>query len=210
MLRGLKQVIRDKHVWIFCFMHHINVRCTHPRILHQEVSLPANTAPEHIEKTASSSFRNFLPTLLETLGYSTTITLVITAPPYLLSAIVVILSGLSSGKHNERTWHLTALKLTAMTGFILGCATLNTGARLFAAFMFVGANYGVTSITLGWVGITCAQTKEKRAAALALVNTCASVSQVWSPVGAEQFVYKYITTLTPEAEDPPPRSLRTL
>lgn len=90
--------------------------------------------------------------------------------------------GLSSGKRNERTWHLTTLKLTSMVGFILGCVTLNTGARMLAAFLFVGANYGVTSITLGWVGITCAQTKEKRAAALATVNTCASVSQIWAPV----------------------------
>lgn len=78
---------------------------------------------------------------------------------------------------------MTCLKLTAMMGFILACATMNTGARLLAAFIFVGANYSVTSITLGWVGITCAQTREKRAAALAMVNTSASISLLWSPVG---------------------------
>lgn len=135
-----------------------------------------------LQKTASSSFRNFLPTLLGTLGYNRTITLVITAPPYLLAAAVAIIVGLSSGKFNERTWHLTGLKCTSMVGFILGCVTLNTGARMLAAFLFVGANYGVTSITLGWVGMTCAQTREKRAATLATVNMGATLSQIWAPV----------------------------
>lgn len=156
ILRGLNQALRDKYVWLFAFQHHIH--------------------------TASSAFRNFLPTLLDTLGYRTTITLVLTCPPYLLSAAIAIILGLSSGRVNERTWHLTGLKLTAMTGFILGCASMNTAARLVAAFLFVGWTFGVTSLTLGWVGMTCGQTKEKRAASLACVNTGASISLIWSSV----------------------------
>lgn len=185
IIRGLKQAARDKHVWIFFVMHHFHVSLPpEPLRAAMKKSLATNRIVHMItlQKTASSSFRNFLPTLLETLGYNTTITLVITAPPYLLSAIVAIIVGLSSGRYNERAWHLTGLKLTAMVGFILGCATLNTGARMLAAFLFVGANYGVTSITLGWVGITCARTREKRAVALAIVNTGATISQVWAPV----------------------------
>jgi hypothetical protein len=30
---------------------------------------------------------------------------------------------------NERTWHITIAKSIAISGFVLGCATLNTGAR---------------------------------------------------------------------------------
>lgn len=156
IMRGLNQALRDKYVWLFALEHHLH--------------------------SASSGFRIFLPTLFNTLGYSTTITLVLTCPPYLFSAAVAIILGLSSGKFNERTWHLTGLKFTAMLGFILGCASMNTGARLVAAFLFVGCTFGVTSLTLGWVGITCGQTKEKRAASLAIVNTAASISLIWSSV----------------------------
>lgn len=138
----------------------------------------------HHIHTASSGFRNFLPTLLNTLGYDTTTTLALTCPPYILASAVAVGVGLSSGRFNERTWHLTGLKCTAMVGFILGCVSMpnNTAARLVAAFLFVGWTYGVTSLTLGWLGITCGQTKEKRAAALAFVNTFASASQIWAPV----------------------------
>lgn len=156
VMQGLKQALKDKYVWIFAIMHHIH--------------------------TATSGFRSFLPTLLNTLGYDTTTTLGLTCPPYILAGVVAIGLGLSSGKFNERTWHLTGLKFTAMIGFILGCVSMNTGARLVAAFLFVGWTYGITSLTLGWCGITCGQTKEKRAAALGFVNTCASASQIWAPV----------------------------
>lgn len=156
ILKGLKEAAKDKYVWIFAFEHQIH--------------------------TASSGFRIFLPTLLNTLGYSRTITLVITCPPYLLAAVVSIILGLTSGKINERTWHLTGMKLTATLGFILGCVSMNTASRLVSAFLFVGWTFGVTSLTFAWVGMTCAQTKEKRAAAIAIINTSASISQIWSPV----------------------------
>lgn len=156
VIRGLKQALKDKYVWLFAFMHHIH--------------------------TATSGFRSFLPTLLKTLGYGTTTTLGLTCPPYLLAGAVAIGLGLSSGKFNERTWHLTGLKFTAMVGFILGCVSMNTASRLIAAFLFVGWTYGSTSLTLGWCGMTCGQTKEKRAAALGFVNTFASASQIWVPV----------------------------
>lgn len=44
---------------------------------------------------------------METLGYSRTITLVLTCPPYLLAATVGIVIAWTSGRWNERTWHIT-------------------------------------------------------------------------------------------------------
>jgi hypothetical protein len=89
-----------------------------------------------------------------------------------------------AAQFNERTWHITAAKLVAIFGFILGCASLNTGARYFAMIVFSVGTYCVNSIVLGWVGATCGQTKEKKASSLAIVNTCANVSFIWTPVSA--------------------------
>jgi hypothetical protein len=88
----------------------------------------------------------------------------------------------SSGRFNERTWHLTISKIVAIIGFVLACSTLNTGARYFAMCVFTIGTYGVNSILLGWVGATCGQTREKKASALALANVSASVSLIWTPV----------------------------
>lgn len=48
--------------------------------------------------------------------------------------------------------------------------------------VFSIGTYAVNSIILGWVGATCGQTKEKKATSLAIVNTCANVSFIWTPV----------------------------
>ena len=120
--------------------------------------------------------------MVETLGFNTTITLVLTCPPYLIAGIISIYWSWQSGRFNERTWHITSAKALAVVGFVLGCATLNLGAKYFAMCVFAIGTYAVNSIVLGWVASTCGQTKEKKASALAIVNTCANVSFIWTPV----------------------------
>lgn len=156
MVRGLREAASDYRLWIFAISQHIH--------------------------TATSSFRNFFPTLLKTFGYNTTITLVLTCPPYLLACVTGICLALSSGKYNERTWHIVVFKLIALLGFVLACATTNTGVRYFATFVFTVGTYGISSVVMGWVASTCGQTKEKRAAAIAIVNTFTSISLIWTPV----------------------------
>lgn len=106
----------------------------------------------------------------------------LTCPPYLVAGAISIAWSVSSGKRNERTWHITVSKAIAIAGFVLGCATLNVAARYVAMFIFSIGVYATNSIILGWVGSTCGQTKEKKASALAIVNTVANVSFIWTPV----------------------------
>lgn len=154
-MAGLKEAAKDPRVWLFAFMQHMHL--------------------------AANGFKNFFPTAVETLGFNQTITLVLTCPPYLIAGFIAILWSASSGKYNERTWHITIAKAIAVFGFVLGCATLNTGARYFAMIVFAVGTYAVNSIILGWVGNTCGQTKEKKASALAIVNTIANASFIWTP-----------------------------
>ncbi|EAU32489.1 hypothetical protein ATEG_07105 [Aspergillus terreus NIH2624] len=154
-LSGLKEAARDPRLWLFAFMQHMHL--------------------------AANGFKNFFPTAVETLGFNTTITLVLTCPPYLIAGIISVFWSWSSGRYNERTWHITVAKTIAIVGFVLGCATLNVGARYFAMVVFSIGTYAVNSIILGWVSSTCGQTKEKKASALAIVNTIANVSFIWTP-----------------------------
>ena len=153
---GLKEAAADPKLWVFVFMQHMHL--------------------------AANGFKNFFPTAVETLGFSQTITLVLTCPPYLIAGFISVIWSASSGKYNERTWHITIAKAIAVTGFVLGCATLNTGARYFAMVVFSIGTYAVNSIILGWVASTCGQTKEKKASSLAIVNTIANASFIWTPV----------------------------
>ena len=134
--KGLKKAAKDYRLWIFAFMQHMHL--------------------------AANGFKNFFPTVVETLGFSRNITLVLTCPPYLIAGLISILWSVSSGRYNERTWHITSAKAIAVIGFTLGCVTMNVGARYTAMVVFTIGTYAVNSIILGWVGSTCGQNKEKK------------------------------------------------
>lgn len=153
--KGLKTAASDPKLWLFAFMQHMHL--------------------------AANGFKNFFPTAVKTLGFNRTITLVLTCPPYLIAGFLSIAYSYSSGKFNERTWHITIAKSIAIFGFVLCAATLNTGVRYFGMIVFSIGTYAVNSIILGWVSATCGQTKEKKASSLAIVNTIANASFVWTP-----------------------------
>ena len=81
-------------------------------------------------------FNKFFPTVVGALGFNTTITLVLTAPPTLVAGAVGILVGISSGKFNERTWHITVMMGLAVAGFVISAVTLNVPARYVSCFLF--------------------------------------------------------------------------
>lgn len=130
---------------------------------------------------SANGFKNFLPSVVKTLGFSSTISLVLTCPPYLLATFTSIAVSWSSGRFNERTWHITISKAVAIVGFAIAWGSLNMGARYFAIVLFVGATYGVNNIGMAWVAASMAQTNEKKAVAVALANTLANLSFVYTP-----------------------------
>lgn len=130
---------------------------------------------------SSVSFQSFLPTVVKTLGYSTTITLALTCPPYLLAAAMAIAMSYTSGRYNERTWHITICKSLIIIGFIIPAVTTNVAARFVAIFIFVTFSFGINNIMLGWTSATLGQTPEKKAVALALCNSLGNMSSIYTP-----------------------------
>lgn len=152
---GFKQAAKDPMVWIFAMMAHMHL--------------------------AANGFKNFFPTVVQTLGFNQTITLVLTCPPYLIAGAVTILVSWSSGKFNERTWHITISKIVATVGFAAACGTMDLGGRYASMVVFTIGTYGVNSLILGWCGSTCGQTKEKKAVAIGIVTTVMNASFIWTP-----------------------------
>ncbi|KAL2204527.1 MFS general substrate transporter [Sarocladium strictum] len=131
----------------------------------------------------SISFQNFLPTVIKR-GISpnnNTIALVLVAPPYMLAAALGVGMAWTSGRYNERTWHITVCKSITLVGFVISVATLNVGARYFAIFLFVGFSFGINNILLGWVSATVGQTDEKKAVSLAIANSLGNCASIYMP-----------------------------
>lgn len=159
---GLLDALKDRNLWILIFMQHLHL--------------------------AASSFKNFFPTVVGTLGFSRNVTLVLTCPPYLIAGAISIAWSWSSGRFNERVWHITVAKGMAVLGFVLACSTLNVGARYFAMCTFATGVYSCNSIILGWVATTCGQTREKKAISMAVVNTLAVTGSIYTPVRCDDLL----------------------
>lgn len=130
---------------------------------------------------SANGFKNFLPTVVKTLKFNTTVTLVLTCPPYVFAGFVSIIVSHSSGHFNERTWHITVSKAVVILGFILAVATTSVAGRYVGIVLFVGATYGVNNIILGWTSAVLGQSDEKKAVAIAMANTFGNLASVYTP-----------------------------
>ncbi|KAF7298654.1 Tartrate transporter [Mycena indigotica] len=140
---GLKMALMDPLVWAFAIM---------------------NTA-----QLLGLSFINFFPTLTKTLGFNTTISLLLAAPPWVISSIVCCVNAWHADKTGERYFHLAGLWWIAILGFIIGLSTFNTGARYFAMFL-MAVSYASFPLTAVWVANVIPRPPAKRAAAIGIVN----------------------------------------
>ncbi|KAE9974876.1 hypothetical protein EG327_008628 [Venturia inaequalis] len=154
---GFRQASSDPMTWIFAIMAHFHL--------------------------AAHGFKKFLPTVVETLGFKETITLVLTCPPYLIAGFISIAVSWSSSKYSEITWHITISKAVATTGFVVACIlpSNNVAGRYSSMVIFTMGTYAVNSIIMGWTSSTCAQTKEKKAVAIGIVSTVSDASFIWTP-----------------------------
>ncbi|KAL9949168.1 hypothetical protein D7B24_008728 [Verticillium nonalfalfae] len=151
---GFMQAVRDPRLWALCFIQNMHL--------------------------SACSFNNFFPTVVGSLGFDRTMTLVLTCPPYLVSGIFGYLWGMSSGRFNERTWHITIGMSIAIVGFVISCATMNVAARYVSCFLFAAGAYSINSMVLGWVSATLGQTQEKKAVSLSIVNVVANASYIYT------------------------------
>ncbi|ROT42197.1 MFS general substrate transporter [Sodiomyces alkalinus F11] len=152
---GLREALSDWRTWVFCLMYNFHL--------------------------SSISFQNFLPTVMETLGYERTITLVLCFPPYFFAAVMAVAIAYSSGRFNERTWHTTVCKTIVVAGFIIPAVSYNIAARMVGIFLFVGFSFGINNVILGWTAASLGQTNEKKAVAIAVCNTLGNLSSVYMP-----------------------------
>jgi hypothetical protein len=67
----------------------------------------------------AQSFNNFFPSIVGTLGYNTTITLLLTAPPYVLAFIASISISFHAAHTHERGWHIAIPLMFAVLGNLM-------------------------------------------------------------------------------------------
>ncbi|KAI0065885.1 sugar transporter [Artomyces pyxidatus] len=141
------------------------------------------------------SFNAYFPTLSATLGYDTTITLVLCAPPFIWAAIEAFLLSRHSDKVGERFWHITASLGLGIVGFIIAISTMNIAARYVSLFL-MAQSYAGFVVFYAWLSNSFPRPPSKRAVALALVNAFSQLgnvagSYVWPTVWGPTYRHSY-------------------
>jgi len=128
------------------------------------------------------SFNIYFPTLTKTLGFGTTETLLLGAPPWVFACIVALLNSLHSDRTGEKFWHATWPLCMGIIGFIISMSTKPTtiAARYFALFLQAGSYAGYI-IMYTWMSSSFPRPPAKRAVALAFMN---GFSQVGNIIGS--------------------------
>ncbi|RDW61675.1 hypothetical protein BP5796_11567 [Coleophoma crateriformis] len=153
---GLKLAIIDYRTWVFVVM------------------LIANHT--------AYGFNYFYPSIVKGFGLgSTTVTLILTSPPYLLAALCCFAFAYSSDRRGERGFHMSVPMTTAAVGFIISAATLSVPVRYFASFLYICGCFSANAMVFSWASATLSQTPEKRAAATAIINLLSQLGNIWSP-----------------------------
>ncbi|KAH8115362.1 major facilitator superfamily domain-containing protein [Phellopilus nigrolimitatus] len=145
---GLKLAIKDTKVYIFTVMT--------------------------IAQLLGMSFASFFPTLTSTLGFNTTVSLL-----------------LAAHKTGERFFHVVAPWWGIIVGYIIAISTFSVGGRYASLFLMASGEAGF-SLTMVWVSNTVSRPPAKRAAAIAMVNGIGNLgnligSYVWKAKWGPQY-----------------------
>ncbi|KAF9013055.1 MFS general substrate transporter [Cyathus striatus] len=162
-LHGLKLALKDPKVFIFSVMT--------------------------ISQLLGLSFVQFFPTLTQTLGFSTTVTLLLAAPPWILASIVCCLNAWHADRTGERFFHIAGWWWGVILGFIIALSTMSTAGRYVSLFL-MACGYVGFAMTLVWVSNAISRPPAKRAAAIGIVNGSGNIGNLigsytwksaWSP-----------------------------
>ncbi|KAK2017379.1 MFS general substrate transporter [Colletotrichum eremochloae] len=153
---GLRLVVTDVKAWTFCLLG-ASISCAY-------------------------GFNNFYPTIVAGLGMGSRIkTVLLTAPPYFMTAMTAMLVAWSSDRNKERGWHMTVPMILTLVAYIISAATVNNGARYFASFMYIGGSFSANPLLATWIATTLGRTPEKRAAGIAFCNVFSFFGNLVSP-----------------------------
>jgi MFS family permease len=150
----------------------------------------------------SAAVTNFFPTVVKTLGYSRNETYALTAPPFCLCVILMLVNGWWSDKRRSRYLHIVVPLCVSVVANIIAVSSLNTGARYFAMMLMPGSVYMASTVLLSWVTGSINQPAIKRACAIAFINATCNTPNIWTSYvyrGAPRFLVAFIINMAASA-----------
>lgn len=122
---------------------------------------------------------NFFPSVVAGLGFGTTKTYLLTAPPFILCVFTMLVNGFHSDRKQERFWHIVSPLIVTLVANIIALSSLNTAARYVAMMLMPASFYSAAIVVLSWITGSLSQPANKRASAIAFINAMCNTPNIW-------------------------------
>ncbi|KAF9690875.1 hypothetical protein EKO04_010933 [Ascochyta lentis] len=175
-LQGLRLAVRDPKTWLFL----ATVYCLF----------------------ISAGVTNLFAPVVATLGYDRTTTLALTAPPFVLCCVAMLIIGFHSDRTGERYYHIVLPLGVTLVANIIAVSTLSTAGRYVAMMLMPPSFYAAFTVLLSWITGTLNQPVAKRASAIALIISVCNTTNVWTPYlynGAPRYFVAFTVNLIASA-----------
>ncbi|KAJ5765495.1 hypothetical protein N7520_005054 [Penicillium odoratum] len=130
--------------------------------------------------TGAAGFQNFFPTLVKTLGYNDTISLLLVAPPYVFMVFYSLSHSWISDKLQVRFWFFVYPIVITIVGFVIFMTVGSFGPRYFSMFLMVFV-FAQNGTLFSWIANAIPRPPAKRAAAYAFINSIGNSASIWTP-----------------------------
>ncbi|KAF2495132.1 MFS general substrate transporter [Lophium mytilinum] len=141
--QALKLAYSDYRLYLFMIMHHCNL--------------------------LAQSFTYFFPTIVKSLGYNRTTTLLLTVPVWFATLIATLVVAYHSSRTSERSIHIACCMVVGAIGNILVVTTHGVGPRMFAKYLMPLGILPPFQMILAWITSSFPRPLGKRAV---VVATC--------------------------------------
>ncbi|KAF2651163.1 MFS general substrate transporter [Lophiostoma macrostomum CBS 122681] len=152
-MQALKMAFSDYKLYLFMFMHHANL--------------------------LSQSFTYFFPTIVKSLGFGNTETLLLTVPVWFATLLAALSVSYHSSVTKERSFHIACCMLVGAVGNIIVITTTGVGPRMFAMYLMPIGVLPAFQMILAWITSTFPRPLAKRAVVVAATGMFGNLSSTY-------------------------------
>ncbi|KAL3473413.1 pantothenate transporter [Aspergillus californicus] len=127
----------------------------------------------------SQTWTYFFPSIVQTLGFSNIVTLLITVPVYFFGFFTSLGNSFIAQYTNQRASLIVWPLLVDIVGNILVISTHSAAPRYNGMFLMCAGSYSAFNVVQAWIASTVPRTRTKRAIVYAMVNLFGNSSNIY-------------------------------
>lgn len=130
---------------------------------------------------SSETWTYFFPSIVKTLGYSSTISLILTAPVYVFGFLMSLGNSFVAQYTGRYTLLICWPLLLDIVGNVMVISSSVTAVRYTGMFFMCAGSFSAFNVVQAWIGSTVPRTRTKRAVTFALVNMLGNLANIYGP-----------------------------